>query len=100
MPADHEQHEGEAAILDKKEQGALDMLLKNHYEPVPPEGYFDVFWASVDEKIEEGIDGARATDAVAGASKAKAATGASKAKAATGASKAKAATGASKAKAA
>ncbi len=77
MPADHEQHEGEAAILDKKEQGALDMLLKNHYEPVPPEGYFDTFWASVDEKIEEGIDGAKATDAVAGASKAKAAKGAS-----------------------
>jgi hypothetical protein len=58
MPADQEQLPGAPAALDEQEQGALDMLLKSHYEPVPPEGYFDSFLASVEEKLEEGLDGA------------------------------------------
>lgn len=41
-------------------QGAMDMLLKNHYSPEPPEGFADTFWPSVAERLDapSGSDGA------------------------------------------
>lgn len=70
MSAEHEQRSGAQAVLDEQEQGALDMLLKSHYEPVPPDGYFDAFLASVEERIEgEGLDGAAKAESAGGAPK-------------------------------
>ena len=75
-PADHE-NSGVTAALDEQEQGALDMLLKSHYEPVPPEGYFDSFLASVEQKIEEGLDGQGETAAGAAGAASSGKTGSS-----------------------
>jgi len=41
-------------------QGAMDMLLKNHYSPEPPEGFLDTLWPCVAEHLDGGSDGAGA----------------------------------------
>lgn len=60
MPGDGEQ-KGAVNKRDKSENGALEMLLKSHYEPMPPEGYFETLWPSVEDKMKA-EDGAGSAD--------------------------------------
>lgn len=39
------------------EQGALDMLLKKHYDAAPPPGFMDGFWPQVEQRIEDEAGG-------------------------------------------
>lgn len=39
------------------EQGALDMLLKNHFSHEPSEGYFDALWPAVSERLDDDAGG-------------------------------------------
>lgn len=55
MSADRRSSERGSAEADagRHDDGALDMLLKNHYQPTPPEGYFDQLWPAVEQRLDE-----------------------------------------------